>query len=411
MSLRFRKRVKVAPGVRLNFSKRGISASAGPRGASVTAGKRGLYGNAGIPGTGLSYRSKLNSAPSGTKRSSVQQNSQTGKGSRPVQVEWNDNTRDVEFKQADGTPLNDEEIRSVRKAYKKQLTAIYQEKATEINERTNRLTRLHHELFDNQTDLDAKANEPLENMPEEPVYATIFKETADDEKRQLPLWKKALLFLPGPKKELKNLVEQKAEKKWQENLQTYNEETDLLNEEHSHREELLQQVLNGNAEAMEEWTAIFFDELDFPLETNVDYDILSAEHAAADIDLPNLDDIPNEEAEVLKSGKLKISEKTQRSRREDYAFLVGGSALYIASFFFAHLPTLKTITISGYNQRLDQSTGHHVDHYIYSLIIDREMLYSFHASQIHPIEAFTHFNPRLNATKTYIFKEIEPYEI
>ncbi|MGI8848484.1 MAG: DUF4236 domain-containing protein [Candidatus Dormibacteria bacterium] len=54
--LRFRRRLKVAPGVTLNLGKRGVSASAGVRGAHVTAG-RGTRATVGIPGTGLSYTS------------------------------------------------------------------------------------------------------------------------------------------------------------------------------------------------------------------------------------------------------------------------------------------------------------------------------------------------------------------
>jgi hypothetical protein len=57
--MRFRRRVKIAPGLRLNFSGSGLSLSAGPRGASITLGSRGAWGNIGIPGTGLSSRQKL----------------------------------------------------------------------------------------------------------------------------------------------------------------------------------------------------------------------------------------------------------------------------------------------------------------------------------------------------------------
>ncbi|MDO6722628.1 DUF4236 domain-containing protein [Celeribacter halophilus] len=59
MGVRFRKSIKVAPGVRLNVSKSGVSTTVGVRGASVNVGKQGVYGNAGIPGTGLSVREKL----------------------------------------------------------------------------------------------------------------------------------------------------------------------------------------------------------------------------------------------------------------------------------------------------------------------------------------------------------------
>lgn len=59
MGIRFRKRVKIAPGVNLNFSKSGTSVTVGGRGASVNIGKNGVYGNAGIPGTGIYMREKI----------------------------------------------------------------------------------------------------------------------------------------------------------------------------------------------------------------------------------------------------------------------------------------------------------------------------------------------------------------
>ncbi|MDB5734557.1 MAG: hypothetical protein JWN16_1194 [Alphaproteobacteria bacterium] len=57
--LRFQKRISILPGVRINLSKSGVSASVGPRGADVNIGSHGVTTNAGIPGTGLSYRQKV----------------------------------------------------------------------------------------------------------------------------------------------------------------------------------------------------------------------------------------------------------------------------------------------------------------------------------------------------------------
>lgn len=64
MALRFRRSVKLAPGLRANFSGSGMSLTAGPRGASVNFGSRGTFLNSGIPGTGLHSRSRLGAAPS-----------------------------------------------------------------------------------------------------------------------------------------------------------------------------------------------------------------------------------------------------------------------------------------------------------------------------------------------------------
>lgn len=59
MAFRFQKRFSILPGVRINMSKGGLSASVGPRGADVNIGRNGMTTSAGIPGTGLSWRQKL----------------------------------------------------------------------------------------------------------------------------------------------------------------------------------------------------------------------------------------------------------------------------------------------------------------------------------------------------------------
>jgi hypothetical protein len=53
--LRFRRSFRIAPGLRVNLSRSGVSASVGRRGACLTIGPRGTRETIGIPGTGLSY--------------------------------------------------------------------------------------------------------------------------------------------------------------------------------------------------------------------------------------------------------------------------------------------------------------------------------------------------------------------
>lgn len=65
MSWRFRRSVKLFPGVRFNISKTGISTTLGPPGASVNLGKRGSRATVGLPGTGISYSTLLSSGRQG----------------------------------------------------------------------------------------------------------------------------------------------------------------------------------------------------------------------------------------------------------------------------------------------------------------------------------------------------------
>jgi hypothetical protein len=55
MGFRFHRTLRLLPGLRLNLSKSGVSASIGTRGAWLTFGRNGTRTTVGIPGTGISY--------------------------------------------------------------------------------------------------------------------------------------------------------------------------------------------------------------------------------------------------------------------------------------------------------------------------------------------------------------------
>ncbi len=59
MGFRFRKSIRLFPGVRINLSKGGVSASVGRPGATINIGRKGVRGTVGLPGSGLSYSEML----------------------------------------------------------------------------------------------------------------------------------------------------------------------------------------------------------------------------------------------------------------------------------------------------------------------------------------------------------------
>jgi len=64
MAWNYRRRIKIIPGVHLNFSKNGISTSIGVKGANITFRKSGAYLNTSIPGLGVYNRQKLSGSNS-----------------------------------------------------------------------------------------------------------------------------------------------------------------------------------------------------------------------------------------------------------------------------------------------------------------------------------------------------------
>jgi hypothetical protein len=56
MGWRFRRTIKLLPGVHLNISKSGVSLSLGGPGATINLNREGHQTTVGIPGSGLNYR-------------------------------------------------------------------------------------------------------------------------------------------------------------------------------------------------------------------------------------------------------------------------------------------------------------------------------------------------------------------
>lgn len=73
MGLRLQKRITLFKGLTLNLSKTGASISVGARGARLNIHGDKVTGSVGIPGTGLSYRQRLDNLSNTEKTEQVQQ--------------------------------------------------------------------------------------------------------------------------------------------------------------------------------------------------------------------------------------------------------------------------------------------------------------------------------------------------
>ena len=71
MGWRFHRSKQIIPGVRLNFSRSGLSVSVGVKGARVNLGKSGIRTTLGLPGTGISHVTYQPWHATNTKRQSM----------------------------------------------------------------------------------------------------------------------------------------------------------------------------------------------------------------------------------------------------------------------------------------------------------------------------------------------------
>lgn len=141
MAIRFRKSIKLAPGVRWNFSGSGTSWTLGPRGASIGIGKRGTYLNTGIPGTGLFSRTKLSGGESPRSASGSRVTSAAAP-STSVQMTCgitDDGT--LSFTDANGNPMPERVVDAAKRQNRDAIQGLIQKKCDQINEQIEVLGR------------------------------------------------------------------------------------------------------------------------------------------------------------------------------------------------------------------------------------------------------------------------------
>lgn len=160
MGFRFSKRITLMPGVRVNLSKSGASLSVGPRGASVTMGKRGIYGNVGIPGTGLSYRERLD-RPTGLPRSSSR------RPELPARLIARVAQDGIEFLDGLERPIDSSLYAAARRLMKADVAELLSQHAAARNLDLDALVQLHHDVPWN-----VQRARPSAGKPERTSYTT-----------------------------------------------------------------------------------------------------------------------------------------------------------------------------------------------------------------------------------------------
>ena len=139
MGFRFRRSIRLAPGLRLNVGKRGVSLGTGVRGASMSFGSRGTYTNFGIPGTGLSLRQRVggsNYRPQQLK----QNNAKTVKLSININL---DDEGNVELQDSSGNPLPEALVRQAKRQKGESIRQWLADECEKINQQVEALESIH----------------------------------------------------------------------------------------------------------------------------------------------------------------------------------------------------------------------------------------------------------------------------
>jgi len=157
---------------------------------------------------------------------------------------------------------------------------------------------------------------------------------------------------------------------------------------------------------IEEWLG----ESEAPIEFSIQTEVLEAKKAImVDLDLPEIEDMPQNALSELADGTVKIKKKTKKQQYEDYRTCVFGLGEYVASHMLALVPQAEKIVVSAYTQRRNEKTGDLLDVFIYSVIFERSAFTKDYQEK-DPYDFCQELKSRFYVLASGVMKEIAPYE-
>ena len=439
MGFRFRKSVKICKGVRVNFSKSGTSLSLGGKGHSTNFSNRGTRVTVGVPGTGLSYSSLL-SSPSKSQRNSSDYRTRTSPTiSLPSQVgiQMNDRGKVTLIDESGNEITNAAIIRKIKATpqYAAQVANLDRQRIKNIEEYYAN-SMAENERFINIYRLAPRVNSVADFTS---LLQKIIPEQYEEKKFEIPapteesikslLVSEAEQTVNGSiftvRKLRKKYVADNLESKYANAIAAWESERDnflaleaenrrefeaLAQEDCNNQKAFLQALIDGNGDAICKELDAWITSCELPIEMSVNYEWVSESDALfLDVDLPEIEDLPTKKVTKTDVGNLKEKNKTQTELRAEYATLVFGLAIFIASNAFGISPAIKNSLISGYTQRRDKE-GNLADDYIYSIKFRRDSFEHKSFKRINPKDFCLAAENRCNLTSTSLFRKIVPFD-
>lgn len=376
----------------MNLSGSGVSWSLGPRGASVGIGRRGTYLNSGIPGTGLYARQRLSGGSDPAPRAAKPGTTQV-----EITVSIADDGT-LTFKDANGNPIPEHLVEAAKKQQGDKIKALIQGKCDEINGQIEALGKIHEYV-----------SSPVAHVFEPKAYA--------EPRPSAPVYKVPGFFCKFFRSCVTKVEEKnrKAREKHEADVLAWEQRKRGHDEGQKTEREFLDRLNVGDAKAMEEWFETVLQDIAWPQETLVAFEMPSPGTLAVDVDLPEIEDMPDKTAAAPQRGfKLSVKEMGPTQVQKLYMRHVHAVGFRIAGEAFAVSPAVETVVLSAFSQRPDKATGKVGDEYLYSVRIPRDKWRAIdfgNLANLDPVEAFSRFDLRREMSKTGVFKPIEPHSI
>lgn len=334
MGFRFQKRITILPGLRLNLSKSGVSMSAGPRGASVTVGKNGVYGNVGIPGSGLSWRERLDKPNARSSSRDETYREPSSREQRPAAPPMPSSAKallvgnSIEIVDEHGAPIHPAHMSSVKSQMKDLIKDLLENNAKARNDALDDLRHLHHDI----PSVVAAAAPSSSGKPQQHDYASH-----GDYMNALMTWR-AEQANAGP------------------------DMTQIA--------DTLLQALGA---------------LTWPAETNIALDLKDG-RLLLDVDLPEIEDMPSTRWNTVIS-RMELVEKNMSQKDVAGVYLEHVCSLItrLIGHSFAASTAIEMVALSAYTQR-KAATGRISDEYIATVEVSRNSWNGMDLSQVAAID-------------------------
>lgn len=365
MGLRFRKSIKIAPGVRLNVGKKSSSISFGGKGLRYTISSTGKRtASAGIPGTGISYVTSSQTKAKGSKTNAYR---------------------------------NYRSLQQEEKQIQKQQELQYAQHQVAVFENQMELIQSIHKECDDEINW----KEIAESKP--PYVKT---EPGPREQAALEAIQN---YKPGVfeklfKKDIKKRdeLEKQLQKAKAEDVQEYKEWEKLV----SFAKHILDKDIDTYFEVIEEMEP-FADLAEFG--SGFELTTEDPPYMEVEFDVNTETMVPKEEKKLTKTGKLSVKPMTKTRYYELKQDYVCSCIIRIARDLFALLP-LDYVRIHAYENQLNSATGHVERVLIVSVKIDRPTLNALNFDRIDCSDAMDNFPHHMNFRKTKGFGEVKKLE-
>ncbi|WP_251550688.1 DUF4236 domain-containing protein [Neobacillus muris] len=359
MGLRFRKSIKIAPGIRMNVGKRGVGVSFGGPGLRYSIHSSGRKTTTvGIPGSGLSY-----STTTGGKSYKT-----------PAYHRRNELAR-----------LQREQQKLQEMEYARLQVDIYENRIEQIRS-------IHHEC-----------DEPIdwrEILRREPPF-----QDNQDGPNTKAARQQLETYQPGLLDRLFNRDETKLRQLQEAVNAAKVQDMELLNG-WRHMHDIAERVLNRDIDAYYEVIQEMapLDDLvefgsGFEFGTDNPYEI----HVSFDVNAETV--IPKKSQTLTKTGKLSEKDLTKTAYYDLCQDYVCSCALRIARDMLALLPVTH-VYVHAYEDRLNSATGHKEKVIILTVKYDRLTLSRLNFIQLDPSEALANFPHKMKFKKTQGFEDI-----